>query len=43
MIDIYVVALMASIVQLDELFNIKGGVAATSFALMVIITMICST
>ncbi len=31
MIDIYVVALMASIVQLDELFNIKGGVAATSF------------
>lgn len=39
MIDIYVVALMASIVQLDELFNIKGGVAATSFALMVIITI----
>ena len=39
MIDIYVVALMASIVQLDELFNIKGGIAATSFALMVIITI----
>lgn len=39
MIDIYVVALMASIVQLDELFNIKGGVAATSFSLMVIITI----
>src|SRR5574344_256774 len=39
MIDIYVVALMASIVQLDELCNIKGGVAATSFALMVIITI----
>ena len=39
MIDIYVVALMASIVQLEELFNIKGGVAATSFSLMVIITI----
>ena len=42
MIDIYVVALLASIVQLDELFNIKGGLAATSFALMVILTMIAA-
>ena len=42
MIDIYVVALLASIVQLDEIFNIKGGVAATSFALMVILTMIAA-
>ena len=42
MIDIYVVALLASIVQLDELFNIKGGIAATSFALMVILTMIAA-
>ena len=42
MIDIYVVALLASIVQLDEIFNIKGGIAATSFALMVIITMIAA-
>ena len=42
MIDIYVVALLASIIQLDELFNIKGGVAATSFALMVILTMIAA-
>lgn len=39
MIDIYVVALMASVVQLDEVFNIKGGIAATSFALMVIFTI----
>lgn len=39
MIDIYVVALLASIVQLDEVFNIKGGVAATSFALMVVLTI----
>ena len=31
MIDIYVVAILASIVQLDEVFNIKGGIAATSF------------
>jgi len=36
MIDIYVVALLASIIQLDEVFNIKGGIAATSFCLMVI-------
>ena len=42
MIDIYVVALLASVVQLDELFNIKGGLAATSFALMVILTMIAA-
>lgn len=39
MIDIYVVALLASIVQLDEMFSIKGGVAATSFCLMVVITI----
>ncbi len=42
MIDIYVVALLASIVQLDEVFNIKGGIAATSFALMVISTIIAA-
>ncbi|CAM3396917.1 paraquat-inducible protein A [Arcobacter aquimarinus] len=42
MIDIYVVAILASIVQLDELFNIKGGIAATSFALMVILTIIAA-
>ncbi|MBP9491050.1 MAG: paraquat-inducible protein A [Aliarcobacter sp.] len=42
MIDIYVVALLASIIQLDEIFNIKGGIAATSFALMVILTMIAA-
>lgn len=39
MIDIYVVALLASIIQLDEVFSIKSGVAATSFALMVIFTI----
>ena len=42
MIDIYVVAILASIVQLDEIFNIKGGIVATSFALMVILTMIAA-
>lgn len=42
MIDIYVVAIMASIVQMDQLFNIKGGIAATSFALVVVITMIAA-
>ena len=42
MIDIYVVALLASVVQVGELFNIKGGLAATSFALVVILTMIAA-
>lgn len=42
MIDIYVVALLSSIVQLNEIFNIKGGIAATSFALMVVLTMIAA-
>ena len=42
MIDIYVVAILASVVQLDEIFNIKGGIAASSFALMVILTMIAA-
>lgn len=42
MIDIYVVAILASIVQLDEIFNIKGGIAASSFSLMVITTMIAA-
>ena len=43
MIDIYVVALLASVVQVGELFNIQGGLAATSFALMVICTMIAAS
>ena len=42
MIDIYVVALLASVVQLGEIFNIKGGIAATSFTLVVILTMIAA-
>jgi len=42
MIDIYVVAILASVIQMDEIFNIKGGIAATSFALVVILTMIAA-
>ncbi len=42
MIDIFVVAILASIVQLDEIFNIKADIAATSFALVVILTMIAA-
>ncbi len=42
MIDIYVVAVLASIVQMGEIFNIKGGLSATSFALMVIVTIIAA-
>ncbi len=42
MIDIYVVALLASVVQVGEFFNIKGGLAATSFTMMVIVTMVAA-
>jgi len=42
MIDIYVVALLASVIQVGELFNIKGGLAATSFTFVVILTMIAA-
>ncbi len=42
MIDIYVVAILASVVNYGEVFNIKGGLAATSFTLVVIITMIAA-
>lgn len=42
MIDIYVVAIMASVIQLDEVFNIKSGIASTSFALVVILTMLAA-
>ena len=42
MIDIYVVAILASVVQLSEVFNIKGGIAATSFALVVVLTMVAA-
>ena len=42
MIDIYVVAILASTVQLNEIFNIKGGIAATSFSMVVILTMMAA-
>lgn len=42
MVDIYVVAILASTIQLEEVFNIKGGIAATSFALVVIFTMVAA-
>lgn len=42
MVDIYVVALLSSIVHLGEIFSIKGGLAATSFTLVVILTMIAA-
>lgn len=42
MIDIYVVALLSSIVQMGEIFSIKGGLAATSFTLVVVLTMIAA-
>ena len=42
MIDIYVVAILASVIQMDEVFNIKGGIAATSFALVVVLTIIAA-
>ncbi|WP_321312005.1 paraquat-inducible protein A [Halarcobacter sp.] len=42
MVDIYVVALLSSLVQVGEIFNIKGGLAATSFTLVVVLTMIAA-
>ncbi|ADG92907.1 Paraquat-inducible protein A [Arcobacter nitrofigilis DSM 7299] len=42
MIDIYVVAMLASTIHLGEIFNIKGGVAATAFACVVVLTMIAA-
>jgi len=42
MIDIYVVAILASVIQMDEIFNIKGGIAATSFALVVLFTIVAA-
>jgi len=38
MIDIYVTAILASIAVLGEIFSIKGDIAITSFAFMVIFT-----
>jgi len=38
MIDIYVTSVLASIAILDEIFSIKGDIAITSFAFMVIFT-----
>ncbi|MFB2653609.1 PqiA/YebS family transporter subunit [Shewanella seohaensis] len=40
MIDIFVVALLTALVQLDELMAIKPGPAALSFAMVVILTML---
>ena len=38
MIDIYVTAVLASVAVLGEIFSIKGDIAITSFAFMVIFT-----
>ncbi len=42
MIDIYVVALLAAIVNVGDIFKIKGDIAVTSFTLVVIFTMIAA-
>lgn len=39
MIDIYVVAILSSTIHAGEIMDVKSGIAATSFALMVILTM----
>ncbi len=39
MIDIYVVAILASVIQVSEIFKIKGEIAVTSFTLVVLFTM----
>ncbi len=42
MIDIYVVAILASVIQVSEIFKIKGDIAVTSFTLVVLFTMIAA-
>lgn len=40
MIDVFVVAILVALIQLGELMSIQVGVAATAFALVVILTML---
>jgi paraquat-inducible protein A len=40
MIDIFVVALLSSLVQLGSVVSVKPGIAAISFALSVVFTML---
>lgn len=40
MIDVFVVAILSALVQLDTIANINPGIAAVSFALSVIFTML---
>ncbi|GBL03776.1 paraquat-inducible protein A [Glaciecola sp. KUL10] len=40
MIDVFVVAILVALIQLGDLMSIKVGLAATAFALVVILTMI---
>ncbi|MBV7377670.1 paraquat-inducible protein A [Maritimibacter dapengensis] len=42
MIDVFVVAILASLVQLDFTASIKPGIAAVSFALSVVFTMLAA-
>ncbi|MGM0519326.1 MAG: paraquat-inducible protein A [Campylobacterota bacterium] len=42
MIDIFVVAILAALVQLGEIFNIKPDIAATSFTMVIILTMVAT-
>lgn len=40
MIDVFVVAILVALIQLGDLMSIEVGIAATAFALVVILTMI---
>ncbi len=42
MIDIYVVAILSSIVQVNQILQIKAGIAVSSFALVIIFTIIAA-
>jgi len=42
MIDVFVVAILSSLVQLSSLATINPGIAAVSFALSVIFTMLAA-
>ena len=42
MIDVFVVAILSALVQLDSVATINPGIAAVSFALSVIFTMLAA-
>jgi len=42
MVDVFVVAVLAALIQLDSLINIEPGIGINSFALMVVLSMLAA-